>query len=66
MAPIWRIRRVGEHWTVLRLSPIRHEIYFPVKNLDSFEDALSWLCQRTGECEQQPDFDGTREDFLRD
>ncbi len=50
LPPIWRIRKIGSHWTVLRISPIRHEIYFPVAKVATYEDALKWVCVRTGVC----------------
>ncbi len=61
-APCWRIRKVGDHWTVLRIQPVRYTYYFPVAHAATFEDALLWICWRTGAC----NIDNSREPVLID
>ena len=59
LPPTWRVRKDGESWTVLRIQPVRHFIYFPVKDgFATAEEAWHWICVRTGLCEP----DGTIEE----
>lgn len=61
--PLYRIRRVGDKWVVLRLHPGRSVLYFPVKQLDSWDDAIRWYLIRTYQQETPIGFDSTKDDF---